>query len=66
MIKTVFRKRRKILMLYKHKISSPINDFLSFHVTNCYNVKCSLIQYMLMYVYHVNNGDGNINCIICA
>jgi hypothetical protein len=35
-------------------------------VTNCCNVKCSLCQYMSMYVYHVNNGDGNLNCIICA
>jgi hypothetical protein len=26
----------------------------------------SLCQYMSMYVYHVNNGDGNLNCIICA
>jgi hypothetical protein len=31
-----------------------------------YNGKCSLFQYMSMYVYHVNNGDGNLNCIICA
>ena len=35
-------------------------------VTNCYHVKCSLCQYMSMYVYHVDNGDGNLNCIICA
>ena len=35
-------------------------------VTNYYNVNCSLCQYMSMYVYCVNNGDGNLNCIICA
>ena len=44
-------------MLYKNKYSLPINDFISFQVTNYYNVKYSLFQ---------NNGDGNINCIICA
>jgi hypothetical protein len=27
-------------------------------VTNRYNVKCSLYQYMSMCVYHVNNGDA--------
>jgi hypothetical protein len=53
-------------MLYKNKYSLPINDFISFQVTNYYNVKYSLFQYMSMYVYHGNNGDGNINCIICA
>ena len=53
-------------MLYKNKYSLPINDFISFHVANYYNINYSLFQYMLMYVYHVNNGDGNINCIICA
>jgi len=31
-------------------------NFIS--VTNCYNVKCSLYQYMSMCVYHVNNGDA--------
>ena len=27
-----------------------------------YNVRCSLYQYMSMYVYHVNNGDGDQHC----
>ena len=43
--------------------------FISVYVNvciSCYNVKCILFQYMSMYVYHVNNGDGNLNCIICA
>ena len=53
-------------MLYKNKYSLPINDFISFHVANYYNINYSLFQYMSMYVCHGNNGDGNINCIICA
>ena len=28
--------------------------------------KLFLCQYMSMYAYHVNNGDGNLKCIICA
>ena len=24
------------------------------------------VSIMSMYVYHVNNGEGNLNCIICA
>ena len=53
MIKTEFKKRRKILLLYKNKYSLLINDFISFHVANYYNVECSLFQYMSMYVLYI-------------
>jgi hypothetical protein len=62
--KNSIKKRRRLLMLYIHFFSLPINDFISFHVTNY--AKCSSFKYMSMYVYHVNNEDGKINCIICA
>ena len=55
--KNSIKKRRRLLMLYTHCFSLPINDFISFHVTNYHNATCSSFQYMSMYVYHVNNED---------